>query len=86
LDIISYTIRERVRIKGEIRVLTAQGMISGYIITFLPVVLSLVLFLMNRTYLMRLVEHICGWIMIGVAVSGIVIGFIAIQKIVRIEV
>ena len=86
LDIISYTIRERVRIKGEIRVLTAQGMISGYIITFLPIILSLVLFMMNRTYLMRMVENICGWIMIGVAASGIVIGFIAIQKIVQIEV
>jgi len=86
LDIISYTIRERVRIKGEIRVLTAQGMISGYIITFLPIILSLVLFMMNRTYLMRMVEHICGWIMIGVAAFGVVTGFIAIQKIVRIEV
>jgi tight adherence protein B len=86
LDIISYTIRERVRIKGEIRVLTAQGMISGYIITFLPIILSLVLFMMNRTYLIRMVEHVCGWIMIGVAAFGVIVGFIAIQKIVRIEV
>lgn len=86
LDIISYTIRERVRIKGEIRVLTAQGMISGYIITFLPIVLSLVLFLMNREYIMHMFTTPCGLVMIGIALFGIVIGFIAIQKIVRIEV
>ena len=86
LDIISYTIRERVRIKGEIRVLTAQGMISGYIITFLPIVLSLVLFLMNREYIMLMFTTPCGLVMIGIALFGIVIGFIAIQKIVRIEV
>ena len=86
LDIISYTIRERVRIKGEIRSLTAQGVLSGYIISFLPIGLSLILFLMNREYMLGLFRHPCGFIMTGVALAGIVIGFIAIQKIVRIEV
>ena len=86
LDIISYTIRERVRIKGEIRSLTAQGMLSGYVISFLPIGLSLILFLMNREYMMGMFRHNCGFIMTGVALFGIIIGFIAIQKIVRIEV
>jgi tight adherence protein B len=86
LEIIGYTIRERVRIKGEIRVLTAQGMISGYVISFLPVALSLILYLMNPDYMGAMFQELCGWIMIGVAVTGIVTGFIAVQKIVRIEV
>lgn len=86
LDIISYTIRERVRIKGEIKVLTAQGMISGYVITFLPIALALILFLMNRPYMMLMLSGLCGYIMLGIAIFGIVTGFIAIQKIVRIEV
>jgi tight adherence protein B len=86
LEIIGHTIRERVRIKGEIRVLTAQGMISGYIISFLPVALGLILYLMNPDYMGAMFEELCGWIMVGVAVIGIVAGFIAIQKIVRIEV
>jgi len=86
LDIISYTIRERVRIQGEIRVLTAQGMLSGYVISFLPIGLALIMFLMNRDYMLGMFRHICGLIMVGVALFGIVIGFIAIQKIVRIEV
>lgn len=86
LDIISYTIRERVRIQGEIRVLTAQGMLSGYVISFLPIGLALIMFLMNRDYMLGLFRNVCGLIMVGVALFGIIIGFIAIQKIVRIEV
>jgi len=86
LETIGHTIRERVRIKGEIRVLTAQGMISGYIISFLPVGLGLLLYLMNPNYMGAMFKELCGWIMIAVAVTGIITGFIAIQKIVRIEV
>ncbi len=86
LEVIGHTIRERVRIKGEIRVLTAQGMISGYIISFLPVALGLILYLMNPDYIGAMFKEVCGWIMVGVAATGIITGFIAIQKIVRIEV
>jgi len=86
LETIGHTIRERVRIKGEIRVLTAQGMISGYIISFLPVGLGLLLYLMNPNYMGAMFKELCGWIMVAVAVTGIITGFIAIQKIVRIEV
>jgi tight adherence protein B len=86
LDTIGHTIRERVRIKGEIRVLTAQQMISGYILTALPVVLGLVLYLLNKEYIGRMFHDPCGWIMIGVSTIMIVIGFLIIRKIVDIEV
>ncbi len=52
LDIISYTIRERVRIKGEIRVLTTQVMYSGRFLAILPLLIALVLYLLNRPYMM----------------------------------
>jgi tight adherence protein B len=86
LDTIGHTIRERVRIKGEIRVLTAQQMISGYILTLLPVGLGLVLYLLNPQYIGRMFQDPCGWIMIVVAVIMIVSGFLIIRKIVDIEV
>jgi len=86
LDTIGHTIRERVRIKGEIRVLTAQQMISGYILTFLPIALGLILYLINRTYMGRMFTDPCGWIMIGVALAMIGVGFAIIKKIVNIEV
>ena len=45
LDSIAYTIRERVRIKGEIRTLTAQQRMSGYVVGFLPIGLAGFLFI-----------------------------------------
>jgi tight adherence protein B len=86
LDTIGHTIRERVRIKGEIRVLTAQQMISGYILTALPVILMLVLYLLNKEYIGRMFRDPCGWIMIGVSTIMIVVGFLIIRRIVDIEV
>jgi tight adherence protein B len=91
LDVISFTIRERVRIKGEIQTLTAQGRYSGYVISLLPIVLALVLFCINRSYISRLftstgMAGYCGWAMVVCGLLMIVSGFIAIQRIVNIEV
>jgi tight adherence protein B len=99
LEIIGFVIRERVRIKGEIQVLTAQGQMSGYVITFLPVVLGLILYAMNQEYIGRMVftcesrgvsdelcSQPCGWIMIGAGILTISAGFFAIQKIIDIDV
>jgi tight adherence protein B len=88
LDVISHTIRERVRIKGEISVLTAQGMITGYVITGLPLALMALLYLINREYIQRLwtTPGPCGWAMLIAGAIMIISGFLIIQKIVRIEV
>ena len=86
LETISHTIRERVRIKGEIRVLTAQGMISGYVISFLPLGLGLLLYAMNPAYMGAMFQDPCGWAMIAVGVISTTIGYIAIRKIINIEV
>jgi tight adherence protein B len=85
LDVMGETIRERVRIKGEIQVLTSQGRISGYIITALPVGVAGLLFVMNPDYIGQL--FVWPWIclpIIGVILMGM--GFFAMRKIVEIEV
>jgi tight adherence protein B len=93
LDSISYTIRERVRIKGEIATLTAQGQITAWVISLLPIGLALFLFVINRSYMMNLFGPpmvfglpICGLIMIFTALVMIGIGFAIVQKIVDIEI
>lgn len=95
LDNISFTIRERVRIKGEIRTLTAQGRISGYIITFLPIALGFMMYLINPEYISELwikeepfiISSVpCGWIVIALSVLMIGAGGYAISRIVDIEV
>jgi tight adherence protein B len=86
LDIISHTIRERVRIQGEIKTLTAQGQITGIVLSGLPFALTGILFVLNREYMGRMFTTTCGWIMSGVALMIIVIGYFIMQKIVKIEV
>jgi tight adherence protein B len=85
LDIIGHTIRERVRIKGEIGVLTAQQTISGYVISALPVVLGLVIFMIAPDYIMRMFKFPWICMPIGSAVM-IVAGFFVMKKITAIEV
>jgi len=88
LDTISLTIRERVKLKGEIKVLTSQQQYSGYIIAAMPIALALLLFAINPTYMSRLFTetHWCGWCLVGSSLTMILCGFLVILKIVNIEV
>ena len=87
LDVIGHTVRERIKLKGEIRVLTAQGRITGYLISFLPIILALFLYAINPNYMGNLFENrACGWPLLGTGLAMIGIGMALIQKIVDIEV
>jgi tight adherence protein B len=86
LDSISHTIRERVRIQGEIRALTSYGRGAGTLLSALPVVLSGLIYLIQPEFMVDLFSHTCGYIMVAVAVAGIVLGYVVIRKIVDIDV
>jgi tight adherence protein B len=93
LDSIAFTIRERVRIKGEIRTLTAQQRLSGYVVAGLPIGLAGILFVIAPTFFAPMFDKppdILG-IPLGVillAIGGIAMftGFQVIRRIVDIEV
>jgi tight adherence protein B len=85
LTIIGHTIRERVRIKGEIKVLIAQVQISGYVVTALPVLLAIVLSVLNPSYLAPLFH----WPYICMPISSvimIILGYLVMRKLTSIEV
>lgn len=85
LDKIIDTIRERQRLKAEVKTLTAQGRLSGLIITLLPFTMALFLFFVNRDYLLLLFQNSIG---IGMVIYGLIsqtIGFFVIRKITDIE-
>jgi tight adherence protein B len=90
LETIGHTIRERVRIKGEIQVLTAQGRISAYVITFLPVALAVIITVINPDYMAPMFTFGFppnAWCCLPVAsITMIIIGYFIIMKIVDIEV
>src|SRR3989475_3036621 len=86
LDNIAYTIRERVRIKGEIATLTAQARASGTLITFLPIVLATFMYFVTATYFRPIFESFIGWALIAIGVFMIFIGNLIIRRVVAIEV
>lgn len=92
LDTISYTIRERVRIKGEIRVLTTQVMYSGKFLAMMPVFVMGILYLLNRPYMMEFfnpennAKIPCGYIGLACSATLIISGYVVMTKIANIEV
>ena len=85
LDIISGTIKDRIRIKQEVKVLTASGRMSGIIIGLLPVFLILALMLVNPGYFGSFFDTGIGKVLVGVGVLMEVIGFSIIMKITDIQ-
>ena len=93
LDSIAFTIRERIRIKGEIRTLTAQQRMSGYVVGFLPIGLAGFLFIAAPAFIEPMFDNRASLLglpagVIILAIGGFMmfIGFMFIRKIVDIEV
>lgn len=86
LENISTTIRDRLRVRGEIRAITAQGRLSAWIVGLLPVVLTLVIYLMNRAYMQVLFTNTVGKLALGLAVVMECIGIFLIRRIIQIEI
>jgi tight adherence protein B len=86
LDNISYTIRERFKLLREVRVMTAQGRLSGMVLTALPFIVATLLIMFNPEYFRPMIENRTGHFMILYALVSIALGHIVIQRIVRIEV
>ena len=93
LDSIAYTIRERIRIKGEIRTLTAQQRLSGYVVGFLPIGLAGFLFVAAPNFMSPMFEKPpealglpLGVVILGLGGFMMFIGFMLIRRIVDIEV
>jgi tight adherence protein B len=81
LDQIAETIRERVKVHGEVRVLTAQARASGYIITALPFAVGLILSLISPSFERPLFTTPIGWILVTIGLISISIGYAIIRKI-----
>jgi tight adherence protein B len=85
LETISDTIRDRLKLKREIGTLTAQQRLTGYVLAALPFFLGVALYFLRSEYIMRLFAPGRIRIVPAAAVVMMVLGFIAINKIVDIE-
>jgi tight adherence protein B len=86
LDKTSHVIRERFRLKRQIGVHTAQGRLTGWILTFLPIVLGIALYTVNPEMMSILWKTPIGVKLLWAAATGIVIGGLIIRHIVNMDV
>jgi tight adherence protein B len=86
LDTLSAVVRARFTIRRQIRVYTAQGRMTGYLLSALPLILFSILYMINAQYMSILFTDPVGKILIGMAISMQFLGFLWIRKIIKIEI
>jgi tight adherence protein B len=86
LNKLSQIIRERFRLRGQVKAMSAHGRITGMILLLMPIVVALILFLSSPEYLLVLAREKEGRYMLWAAFTGQVLAYFVIRKIVNIEV
>ncbi len=86
LEILAGTIRERFKMIGQLKAQTMQARLSGIIVSVIPPIICVVLFVMAPEYMDYLINHIWGKIALGTSMILMVIGYIVINKITDIEI
>ncbi len=86
LDAIAATIRERVRVSGEVRTLTAEGQLSAIVLMALAPALALLFYLRDPAYFQPLLALPLGRLLLGGAFGGQVVGALIIRRMVAVEV
>jgi tight adherence protein B len=86
LEKLAHTIRERLRIRRQVRVYTAQARLSGYILAALPIFMAVFFIVVAPDYIGELLSVKMGKILIAAAIVSQIIGFLVIRKIINIRI
>lgn len=85
-ETLSETLKNRKRVEGKIKSLTAQGRIQALMLCGMPFAMMLILYFLSRSYIMPLFNHPLGWIMLTIVVLLVATGWMLIKKLITIEV
>jgi tight adherence protein B len=86
LDNISRIIRARIKLLGDVRVLSAEGKMSAWILTLLPFCAGLMMHLTNPTFMQVLFTDPFGQKMVGIAIGAMLLGILWMRSIIRIRI
>lgn len=86
LDNLAHVVRERFKVLRQVRVYTAHGRFTGYVLMALPAALAVALTFISRDHMIVLFTERMGQTMVGAAIGLQIIGYLWIKKIVKIEV
>jgi tight adherence protein B len=85
LDHAGETIRERGRIRRQVKALSAEGRVSAYILIALPVFVAVLLAVVSPHYIGQLVTTPLGWVLLGISLVLFVVGTIWMRRVVRVD-
>ncbi len=83
---LAYIIRERFRLKGQVKAVSAHGRITGMVLLLMPVGVAGFLLISNPKYLTDMAANHIGRMMIWGAILGQIVGYFVINKIIKIKV
>jgi tight adherence protein B len=86
LDKLSTLIRERFKLRGQIRSISAHGRLSSAVLTAIPIVVGIMMYFVNPEHMQFFVEEEVGRLMAGLAVGFVILGYFVMRQIVKIEV
>jgi tight adherence protein B len=86
LDNLAHVVRERFKIQRQVRVHTAHGRITGYVLLGLPAFLAVALSMLNPDHMMPLFQQRMGQTMIIGTIIAEIVGFVWIRQVIKIEV
>ena len=86
LDKLAYLIRERFKLRGQVRAISAQGRMSGLVLSMIPMTVAILMFWTNPDYILFFVNDPTGKIMLVACICLQFLGFVTIRKIIDIEV
>lgn len=85
LDNLANVIRERFKVKRQVRVISAHGRITGWVLGFLPPVIAVLLFIISPTHMRLLIDDPLGLDMLLIAIGLQIVGVLFVRRIVNIE-
>lgn len=86
LDKLAETIRQRFQIRRQVKVYTAQGRLSGYVLAALPIFMFIAIYILNPPYIMLLITEKQGNFMLMTAAAMQIVGYLVIRKIINIRI
>ena len=86
MENIGHLIRERLKLKGKIKALTAEGKLSALILALLPFFMFFALTIMNRKYIDTLFTDPAGIYLIGIGLTNILVGILWMKRVIRLDV
>ena len=86
LDKLANLIRDRFKLRGQIRTISAHGRLSSVVLTAIPAVVAFLMYMVHPEHMQFFVEHEAGQWMAGLAIAFQALGYLIMRQIVKIEV